>query len=61
VNAATTLDLSTSYQFTQNLDAYFEALNLTDETYSTHGRFKEQMLDVVDFGRSYTLGFHIRL
>lgn len=61
VNSATTLDFSTSYQFTQAFDVYFEALNLTDETYSTHGRFKEQILDVVDFGRSYTLGFHFRM
>ncbi len=61
VNAATTLDLSTSYRFTKNFDVYFEALNLTDETFSTHGRYEEQILDVVDYGRSYTLGFHIRL
>jgi TonB-dependent receptor len=61
VNAATTLDLSTSYQFTKNFDAYFEALNLTNETYSTHGRYKEQLLDVVDFGRTFTLGVHMRL
>ncbi len=61
VNSSTTLDLSTSYRFTPNFDVYFEALNLTDETYSTHGRYKEQILDVVDFGRSYTLGFHVRL
>ena len=60
VNSATTLDLSTSYQFSKNFDVYFEALNLTGETYSTHGRYKEQLLDVVDFGRSYTVGAHIR-
>jgi TonB-dependent receptor len=60
VNSATTLDFSTSYQFSQNLDVYFEALNITDETFSTHGRYKEQLLDVVDFGRSYTLGLHVR-
>jgi TonB-dependent receptor len=61
VNAATTLDLSTSYRFSKNFDVYFEALNLTDETFSTHGRYDEQLLDVVDFGRSYTLGFHVRM
>jgi TonB-dependent receptor len=61
VNASTTVDFSTSYQLSSSIDVYFEALNLTDETYSTHGRFKEQVLDVVDFGRRYTLGFHVRL
>jgi TonB-dependent receptor len=61
VNAATTLDFSTSYQFTKNIDVYFEALNITNETFSTHGRYDDQLLDIVDFGRSYTLGFHVRL
>jgi TonB-dependent receptor len=61
VNASTTVDFSTSYRFGSNFDVYFEALNLTDETFSTHGRFEEQVLDVVDFGRRYTLGFHFRL
>jgi TonB-dependent receptor len=61
VNASTTVDFSTSYQFASNFDVYFEALNLTDETFSTHGRYDEQVLDVVDFGRRYTLGFHFRL
>ena len=61
VNASTTVDFSTSWQFTPSMDVYFEALNLTDETYSTHGRFKEQVLDIVDFGRRYTLGVHFRM
>jgi TonB-dependent receptor len=61
VNASTTVDFSTSYEFSPSIDVYFEALNLTDETYSTHGRFKEQVLDVVDFGRRYTLGVHFRM
>jgi len=35
-------------------------LNLNNATYSTHGRFSEQVLDVVDYGRRFTLGFHFR-
>jgi len=27
---------------------------------STHGRFKEQVLDLVDFGRRFTLGVHAK-
>ena len=45
----------------QALQVYFEALNLTDATYSTHGRFNEQILDVVDYGRTFTLGVHFKL
>jgi iron complex outermembrane receptor protein len=40
---------------------YFEALNLTDQAYATHGRFSEQVLDVVDTGRTFTLGIHAKL
>ena len=61
VNAATYVDFSTSYDITKNISVYFEALNLTDQVYSTHGRFKEQILDVVDTGRMFTFGIHAKL
>jgi TonB-dependent receptor len=56
VNSATYLDLSASYDFNSHLSAFFTAQNLTDEVYATHGRFKEQVLDVVDTGRLFTVG-----
>ena len=59
-NANTQIDFSTSYAFTPSLDVYFSALNLNDATFSTHGRFSEQLLDAVDYGRRFTLGFHFR-
>ena len=40
---------------------YFEALNVTDETQSTHGRFDNQLLDVFAYGRRYALGARFRL
>ena len=55
------MDFSTSYDFNRHFNVYFEALNLTDQAYSTHGRFREQILDVVDTGRLYTLGVHGKL
>jgi TonB-dependent receptor len=60
VNASTRVDLSTSYDITRNFNVYFEALNLTDDVFSTHGRFKNQILDVVDTGRTYTAGVHFK-
>jgi TonB-dependent receptor len=60
VNASTRVDLSTSYDITHNFNVYFEALNLTDDVFSTHGRFNEQILDVVDTGRMYTAGVHYK-
>jgi iron complex outermembrane recepter protein len=61
VNAATYVDFSTSYDINRHFSVYFEALNLTDQIYSTHGRFAEQILDVVDTGRMFTLGVHAKL
>ena len=61
VNSATYVDFSTSYDINRHLSVYFEALNLTDQVYSTHGRYTEQLLDVVDTGRMFTLGLHAKL
>jgi TonB-dependent receptor len=61
VDATTYVDFSTSYDFNKHLSVYFEALNLTDQAYATHGRFKEQTLDVVDTGRLFTLGVRGKL
>jgi iron complex outermembrane receptor protein len=60
VNANTQIDFSTSYDITPQFNVYFAALNLNDATYSTHGRFSEQLLDMVDYGRRFTLGFHFK-
>jgi iron complex outermembrane receptor protein len=61
VNSATYVDFSTSYDINRHFSVYFEALNLTDQIYSTHGRYAEQLLDVVDTGRMFTLGLHAKL
>lgn len=60
VNATTQVDFSTSYDITPQLNVYFSAQNLNDANYSTHGRYSEQLLDMVDFGRRFTLGFHFK-
>jgi TonB-dependent receptor len=56
VNASTQLDLSASYQLTEQLNVFFEGTNLTNETMSTHGRYDNQLLDVWAYGSRYTLG-----
>ncbi|MDB5740519.1 MAG: hypothetical protein JWP16_1559 [Alphaproteobacteria bacterium] len=60
VNATTQIDFSTSYDLTPQLNVYFSAQNLNNANYSTHGRYSEQLLDMVDFGRRFTLGFHFK-
>ena len=61
VNSTTQVDFTTSYDITKELSVFFEGLNLNDATYSTHGRYSNQILDVVDYGRRFTLGFHAKM
>lgn len=60
VNASTQVDFSSSYDVTKQISVFFEALNLNDAVQSTHGRFKNQMLDVFHYGRRFTVGAHVR-
>jgi iron complex outermembrane recepter protein len=60
VNANWTADFTTSYDISKQLTVYFEALNLTDSGYSTRGRFSNQFLDIISYGRRFTLGAHFR-
>ena len=58
--ASTEVDFSTQYEFTKHLSGYFEALNLTDSIYHSYGRFSNQTLNLVDYGRSFTVGFRAK-
>ncbi|HEV2271050.1 MAG TPA: TonB-dependent receptor [Steroidobacteraceae bacterium] len=54
--SSTEVDFSTQYDVTSHLSAYFEALNLTDTVFHEYGRFSNQTLNLVDYGRSFTFG-----
>jgi TonB-dependent receptor len=60
VNASTQIDLSTSYELMENVSIFAEALNITNETQSTHGRFDNMLLDVFAYGRRFTGGVRYR-
>ena len=60
VNSTTQIDFSTSYDITEQLNVYLTGQNLNDATYSTHGRFSDQPLDIVDYGRRFTIGLHFK-
>jgi iron complex outermembrane receptor protein len=61
VNSSLQIDVSTSYQLTEQLNVFFEALNVTNDTLSTHGRYDNQLLDVFAYGRRYALGARFRM
>ncbi len=50
------LDASTSYDVTPHVQIFAEGLNLTDETYSTHGRYQEQLARCRRLRRRFTVG-----
>ena len=61
VNGSWDLSLSGGYDITDNIKAYFTASNLLDNSYSTRGRFPDQVYGVISVGRSYTAGLHFKL
>jgi iron complex outermembrane recepter protein len=61
VDPSTEVDMSASYDICENVNVYFEGINLNDSEYGTHGRFKEQLLDAVDYGRRFMAGVHFKL
>ncbi|MGH8298720.1 MAG: TonB-dependent receptor [Steroidobacteraceae bacterium] len=58
--ASTEVDYSMQYAFTHYLQGYFEALNLNDSEYHTYGRFEDQTLNVVEYGRSFEMGVRLK-
>jgi TonB-dependent receptor len=61
LRANTNLDFSTQYDINSHFNVFFEALNLTDNVYHTRGRFDNQTLNVIDYGRQFTLGVRAKL
>jgi iron complex outermembrane receptor protein len=60
VDATTEVDFSAGYDFDNHFSVFFEGLNLNNATYSTHGRFADQVLDVIDYGPRFTVGAHFK-
>jgi len=52
----TQLDYSMNYQVNNYLNVYFTASNLLNSIYHTYGRFPNQTLNLVEYGRSLSFG-----
>ena len=61
VNGNWDLTASGGYEFTDNIKAYFTISNLTNNSYSTRGRFPDQVYSVISIGRSYMVGLHYKM
>ena len=58
---ASEMEHALRFHIRKNFDVFVEGQNVNNSTYSTHGRFPEQVLDVIDYGARYTVGFHFRM
>ncbi|MBO9711716.1 TonB-dependent receptor [Sphingomonas sp.] len=54
------VDASASYDVTSWGTVFIEGTNLNNSTYSTHGRYSNQVLDVWSYGRRFTAGVRLR-
>ncbi|MBU0556384.1 MAG: TonB-dependent receptor [Alphaproteobacteria bacterium] len=60
VDQQLTIDASASYDVTPWATVFVEGNNLNNSTYSTHGRFSNQVLDIWSYGRRFTAGFRLK-
>jgi TonB-dependent receptor len=56
VDAYSQIDLNVSYEVNDNLDVFFEGLNLTEENIRHYGRSENQLWYLEDQGARYQLG-----
>lgn len=54
------IDASASYDVTRQFTVFGEVTNINNSTYSTHGRFSNQALDIWSYGRRFTGGVRFR-
>jgi iron complex outermembrane recepter protein len=54
--AATELDLGAQYDINKNLQVYLDGTNLTDSVYHSYGRFTNQTLNLINYGRNFDIG-----
>ncbi|RIV81086.1 TonB-dependent receptor [Aurantiacibacter xanthus] len=54
------IDLTSSYDINDAFSVFAEVLNVNGNQQSTHGRYSNQLLDVFDYGRRYSLGVRFR-
>jgi TonB-dependent receptor len=57
----TEVDFSAQYDINQHVSVFFKALNLSDSEVVEHGRFSNQILNVQDIGRTFTMGVRAKL
>ncbi|MGA7537490.1 MAG: TonB-dependent receptor [Steroidobacteraceae bacterium] len=58
--ASTELDFSAQYDINDNLSTYLQATNLTDAIYHSYGRFSNQTLNLINYGRDFALGVRMK-
>ena len=60
VDSQLQVDASASYDISRQFTVFGEVTNINNSTYSTHGRFSNQALDIWSYGRRFTAGVRFR-
>ena len=60
VDSSFQVDLTSSFDITDQFSIFGEILNVNGNQQSTHGRYANQLLDVYDYGRRYQAGVRFR-
>jgi TonB-dependent receptor len=61
IRALTEVDFSARYDITSHVSLFLAARNLSNSEIIEHGRFNNQILNVQDFGRTFTIGVRATL
>jgi len=56
VDAYGQIDISASYDITENMSVFVEGINITDEGARSHGRYATQLVEATRAGARYALG-----
>jgi outer membrane receptor protein involved in Fe transport len=57
----TQLDFGLSYQFTDNVEVYFDASNLLDKPLERYQGDRSHTQQFEEYGRTYAVGFKVKL
>ena len=57
----TEVDFSAQFDINDKLNLFFKALNLSSSEIVEHGRFDNQILNIQDYGRTFTVGVRAKL
>lgn len=60
VEAYGQFDINVSYEVSDSISLFVDGINITEETTRRHGRFKDQLLSLEQYGARYNVGVSVK-